>query len=692
MQKVIEIGEGGIYVDHGYISASSLESDAMFFATTGSSTYEMQELMKLKQRPLLVIKLPKGQKAIFIPTPDQDKEIGGVENAEVVLPRGTQFKVAKITKLSNDRPEATPYYQVELEVVGNEVPGFETGGQQRLSSGRWQDKLLSQRRLSNELPIDKVDRRIIDFEKGTSRLLDATEGWDRGGWYADPITPEVVREHAELGASSYVDLAKIQHPYKQNLDYDAQNALWQWKSGALSYVQRILRSRTPKDIQTEEVLVSTDDDPYARIVINPDVVDVLDRAIADAPKSDKPMMVFRGVTDASFMLRILKLGVGGEFQDKGFIATSTSLGSQSYFSDSRPDPDSVRTDYVDRIRQYPLMRILIPAGMGGLITSQSKDTRNLQALLNGINGEQEILLPRNAQFRILEINSAFITVEMLGTEEKSSRLTSGRRLASGRLPMQERFAKRVPQLDTRTRDLAQQGVESKVFLWDKMSPGARARFIGGVEQELTRRLAELTRYEESIQASIDRQMYAYPDREPKVLLAKLDRAQRGIEAVRLAESALRTLEVRDDPNHETKVVVLRDRLGKLLGFTMYNISNDEKDIQFDSRESEAVAAAPLGRQIFVDYHISLQVLKGVGDALFAQMLMNERERNVQAVILEYTMWSLDYWEGMGFMPLDLSEDEGYSMAEYLKLVAPTDRMVVGLEPIPSVSQSTELTD
>ena len=684
MQRILKLGVGGEYLDVAFAATSVSPEKASSF--------------KFRENRLVKILVPAGTSALAVPLTELfgddalGRELQKATEQEILLPRNSKFKIVEIDD---------DYITVELLDQEEPAPTATLLSGRRLPSGRrWQDELLSQRRLGNELPIDKVDRRIIDFEKGTSRLLDATEGWDKPGWYADPITPEVIREHAKLGASSYVDLAKIQHPYKQNLDYDAQNALWQWKSGALSWVQRILRSRTPKDIQTEEVIVSADDDPYAdlrarydsKVVINPDVVDVLDRAIADAPKSDKPMMVFRGVTDASFMLRILKLGVGGEFQDKGFIATSTSLGSQSYFSDSRPDPDSVRTDYVDRIRQYPLMRILIPAGMGGLITSQSKDTRNLQALLNGVNGEQEILLPRNAQFRILEINSAFITVEMLGTEEKSSRLTSGRRLASGRLPMQERFAKRVPQLDTRTRDLAQQGVESKVFLWDKMSPGARARFIGGVEQELTRRLAELTRYEESIQASIDRQMYAYPDREPKVLLAKLDRAQRGIEAVRLAESALRTLEVRDDPNHETKVVVLRDRLGKLLGFTMYNISNDEKDIQFDSRESEAVAAAPLGRQIFVDYHISLQVLKGVGDALFAQMLMNERERNVQAVILEYTMWSLDYWEGMGFMPLDLSEDEGYSMAEYLKLVAPTDRMVVGLKPIPSASQSTELTD
>lgn len=458
-------------------------------------------------------------------------------------------------------------------------------------------------------------------------------------------------------------------------------------------------------------------------------IETLDSLIASTPPLDEPIQVFRGITNWKQMRAIDEAGVGGVFADDGFMSTSTSpaplfeeyldmvgqppqqprwnkwhMFSASYRGGkqttaqllsrlvNRPsEPPTVEGD----ARVMPLMRIFVPAGSRGVVVAKPKLTQyainsgtyQIEVESPEIQQEAEFLLPRQSRFRIVSITDSYVTVELLPQEppspvsrEQLSRMEAdgAQTLSSGRSTKtpQTKLKSLIPAFERRLMDLEAYGVESKTYLWDNMDARQKRVLIGQLQEELQIRERDV----DDALEEIERQEAFGTLTPQKQLIRDKEILERASEACRLARSAVTALEYRNDPNFSTKVVVLRNQVdGVIHGLTMYSISNDEIQTDTDlgaTSQFGYAAAAPKGRQVFIDFHISLQKIKGVGDALFAQMLMNERSRNLQAIVLEYTIWSAEYWERMGF---ELMDDD---LADHMKLVLPTDRIVRTLKPLP----------
>jgi len=161
----------------------------------------------------------------------------------------------------------------------------------------------------------------------------------------------------------------------------------------------------------------------------------IDSIIKDSPPLEEPITVFRGITSWKVMQMIDEAGVGGIITEKGFMSTSVSpvpLTARyvDYGGEQAPQNSKWETwdmfsasrrgdgGWHDRLRAMPILKILVPAGARGTITTALKpdddgDGHDWRFDSIQVIEEAEFLLPRGTKLKIVSIGDGYVTAEVV---------------------------------------------------------------------------------------------------------------------------------------------------------------------------------------------------------------------------------------------------------------------------------------
>lgn len=136
-------------------------------------------------------------------------------------------------------------------------------------------------------------------------------------------------------------------------------------------------------------------------------------------------------------------------------------------------------------------------------------------------------------------------------------------------------------------------------------------------------------------------------------MGKSDATERGYEAVRLANYALDTMKKKPSERNlatgTDELLVSRDANGTLVGLAMTFTSNEEHPMAaYKENEQDHEIRLMSGRVMSLEYLVSFQTVKGVGRALFGEIIKRSADKNVLFTYLETTDQSQPYWEKVGF--------------------------------------------
>ena len=128
---------------------------------------------------------------------------------------------------------------------------------------------------------------------------------------------------------------------------------------------------------------------------------------------------------------------------------------------------------------------------------------------------------------------------------------------------------------------------------------------------------------------------------------------RGNEAVRLARLAIDTMARTPDEYQmrqgTDELLISRDSEGNLVGLAMTWTTVDEFSRQEYMENEESSETRELrSRALSVEYLVSFQTVKGMGRALFGEVLKKAAGKGILFTQLEPTMYSKEYWERVGF--------------------------------------------
>ncbi|NBR70511.1 MAG: hypothetical protein EBT75_00180 [Proteobacteria bacterium] len=150
---------------------------------------------------------------------------------------------------------------------------------------------------------------------------------------------------------------------------------------------------------------------------------------------------------------------------------------------------------------------------------------------------------------------------------------------------------------------------------------------------------------------------------------------RASEAVRLGRMAL-TKMLRDpsDEDFEDELLVSRDADGKLVGLAMISTLREPLDMKivYHNNGLKYVPLTVNGRSVYVEFLVSFQSVPQMGRALFGQVLKHSAGKGVQSIMLETTDYSRDYWQRIGFTPM---QSYGVVSVDRHELNFPVDLMV-----------------
>jgi len=158
----------------------------------------------------------------------------------------------------------------------------------------------------------------------------------------------------------------------------------------------------------------------------------IDSIIKDSPPLEESITVFRGITNWKVMQMIDEAGVGGIVSEKGYMSTSLSPAAitmqyRDYGDDQPPQNSrwakwdmfsaSYRGKDRSRLRAMPILKILVPAGARGTITTAltpREEGGNYDWEGNAqVIEEAEFLLPRGTKLKIVSIDDGYVTVEVV---------------------------------------------------------------------------------------------------------------------------------------------------------------------------------------------------------------------------------------------------------------------------------------
>jgi hypothetical protein len=144
---------------------------------------------------------------------------------------------------------------------------------------------------------------------------------------------------------------------------------------------------------------------------------------------------------------------------------------------------------------------------------------------------------------------------------------------------------------------------------------------------------------------------------------------RGNEAVRLARLAIDSMAKTPDEYQmrqgTDELLVSRDSDGNLVGLAMTWTTVDEFPRQEHMENEESSETRELkSRAMSVEYLVSFQTVKGMGRALFGEVLKKAVGNKILFTQLEPTKYSKEYWKRFGF------KDDATSLRQH-KLVLVT---------------------
>jgi hypothetical protein len=128
---------------------------------------------------------------------------------------------------------------------------------------------------------------------------------------------------------------------------------------------------------------------------------------------------------------------------------------------------------------------------------------------------------------------------------------------------------------------------------------------------------------------------------------------RGNEAVRLARLAIDTMARTPDEYQmrqgTDELLISRDSDGNLVGLAMTWTTVDEFARQEYMENEESSETRELkSRAMSIEYLVSFQTVKGMGRALFGEVIKKAAGKNILFTQLEPTKYSKEYWERVGF--------------------------------------------
>jgi hypothetical protein len=98
-----------------------------------------------------------------------------------------------------------------------------------------------------------------------------------------------------------------------------------------------------------------------------------------------------------------------------------------------------------------------------------------------------------------------------------------------------------------------------------------------------------------------------------------------------------------------ELLVSRDSNGTLVGLAMTFTSNEEHSMgAYKENEQDHEIRLMTGRVMSLEYLVSFQKVKGMGRALFGDIIKRSAGKNVLFTYLETTDQSQPYWEKVGF--------------------------------------------
>jgi hypothetical protein len=153
--------------------------------------------------------------------------------------------------------------------------------------------------------------------------------------------------------------------------------------------------------------------------------------------------------------------------------------------------------------------------------------------------------------------------------------------------------------------------------------------------------------------------------------------RRAHEARRLGRMAL-TKMLRDpsDEDFEDELLVSRDADGKLAGLTMISTLKKDVDLRMLYHNGPPVVLNVKGRSVYVEFLVSFQSVPQMGKALFGELLKHSAGKGVQSIMLETTDESRDYWQRIGFKPM---QSYGVVSVDRHSIEFPVDLMVNKME-------------
>ena len=119
----------------------------------------------------------------------------------------------------------------------------------------------------------------------------------------------------------------------------------------------------------------------------------LDRLMSAAPKTETPIVTYRGVKQGEFTDLLRTLDIGDEFTDAGFVSTSMNRETANRFARETGT----------------VLEIVTPAGSSGMMPIAFRTEMSERFT----TGEVEWLLPRKSRFRVVGRSSDVVKVELM---------------------------------------------------------------------------------------------------------------------------------------------------------------------------------------------------------------------------------------------------------------------------------------
>jgi HK97 family phage portal protein len=349
---ISDLGVGKSFIDKGYVSTSTQNSVAKAFLDSADFARSGNTLC------MFTIQVPKGNTTLDMNKTYKNlkKDSEHTWQKEHVLPRGTQYKVTKVSKLIwNGDPSLPEYYKVEVSALPKSGKGKHSIIN-IVESGIESEDFTSSKK-------DDVSR-FTDWNPSTIEWVDEKDSFSDFESFYDPDQPRNEdgewddegggSKDKELGISHIKDY-KVRQAFRSLKDYQ-EHAY----TNVNTFYRKGGKGRLGKDDAKEF------DKSY--------------KELKTVLKSE--VTVYRGTDPKPPYLKESNLKEGRYFKDKGFISTSASRNAASHFGDI-------------------LFKITVPKG--AQVLNVNKIHKQYRVKSDRRTREKELILQRGRSFKITKV-------------------------------------------------------------------------------------------------------------------------------------------------------------------------------------------------------------------------------------------------------------------------------------------------